>query len=308
MSRDVLQRLPKFRRFVFRLKLLLAQYLPVPVGRLIAYTVGHFLWLFDARGRKIVARNQAHFIPGTLHEALRRSVRRNYVCFAIYIYESFRMDRLPAWYFKSPHLTVSDPFAVFAKKPLSGPAIILTVHSNWELISMVLYRLGMVTHMDAVALSSGDPAIDHIFHRLRKSANADSLDLKYAPLGTLRSLKAGRIVGIVGDRDYTGNGLRIPFAGQLMSLPLGPAALAVQAQATIVPVYLARRGLTRLHLQIGRPLVADPSQAKAAEVDRLMSVLSATMSRFLATAPSQWIAFHDAWAESSETRVTNDTF
>ncbi len=297
MSRDVMQRFPGFRRFVFRLKLASSQHAPVPAGRLIAYTVGQFLWLFDARGRKVVERNQAHFIPKSSRDALKRSVRRNYICFAMYLYESFRMDRLPAWYFAPPHLTVSDPYGVFKKKPLNGPAIILTVHSNWELISMVLYRLGWVTYMDAVALTSGDPEIDNIFKRLRKSANAESLDLKNAPLGTLRSLKAGRIVGIVGDRDYTGNGIRIPFAGETMSLPLGPAALAVQAQATIVPVYLARRGLTRLHLQIGRPLIADPNNSKADEVNRLMHVLSGTMARFLATAPSQWIAYHDAWAE-----------
>ena len=295
MSRALMQGSPGIRRFVFRLKLTIARSIPVAAGRLLAYFVGTLLWFFDTRGRKVVERNLAHFIPA--RDGLLRSVRRNYICFTIYLYESFRMDRLPAWYFSEPHLTFSDPYGAFRNKPTAGPIIVVTVHSHWELIAMVLHRLALIEQIDAVALSSGDPEIDHIFQKLRKSANSDSFDLKHAPLASLRALKAGRIIGIVADRDYTGNGIVMPFAGEPMRLPLGPAALAVQTGATIIPLFLGRRGLMRMQMIVGKPIKADPNKSKATEVDRIMRSLSNTMTRFLSSAPAQWVAFHDAWED-----------
>ncbi len=80
-----------------------------------------------------------------------------------------------------------------------------------------------------------------------------------------------------------------------MALPLGPAALAVQTHAPIIPLYLARDGHTRFTLVVGRPLRAEPGQPKAAQVATLTRQLADTMVRFIATAPAQWASFHDAW-------------
>jgi KDO2-lipid IV(A) lauroyltransferase len=226
-------------------------------------------------------------------------VRRNYVSFCLYLYESFRVDCLPARYFTAPRLTTSDPFGVFATKPHPGPAMLVTVHSNWDLIAAVCDRLGWTAGMDVVALSSGDPVIDGIFAGLRRYSRAESLALDRAPLGSLRALKAGRILGLVADRDYTGHGMRLPFAGETMSLPLGPAALAVQTGAVIIPIYLARRGFTRMHFQVGRPLYANANVPKQQEVERLMKELVTVMTRFIATSPAQWISFHDGWKDAS---------
>lgn len=299
MSRDVLGKTPRLRQWIFKATLALARAIPLPAGRLLAYGIGHIMWLCDPRGRKVVERNLAHFIPGRCREALTRSVRRNYVIFCLYLYESFRVDRLPARYFTAPRLTVSDPFGVFSTKPHPGPGMLVTVHSNWDLIAAVCERLGWTSGMDVVALSSGDPVIDGIFAGLRRHSRAESLALDRAPLGSLRALKAGRILGLVADRDYTGHGMRLPFAGETMSVPLGPAALAVQTGAVIIPIYLARRGFTRMHFQVGRPLRANINAPKQQEVERLMKELVAVMTRFIATSPAQWISFHDGWKDAS---------
>lgn len=298
MSRDVLAHSPRLRQWVFRVTLALARALPLSAGRLLGYAIGLLVWWCDPHGRKVVERNLAHFIPGRCREALGRAVRRNYITFCIYLYESFRVDRLPARFFTAPHLTVSDPFGVFATKPYPGPGMLVTVHCNWELIAAMCDRLGWTTAIDAIALSSGDPVIDGIFAGLRRVSGAESLALDRAPLGSLRALKAGRILGLVADRDYTGHGMRLPFAGETMSVPLGPAALAVQTAAVIIPIYLARRGLTRMHLQIGRPLRADLNAPKQQEVERLMREMVAIMTRFISAAPAQWVSFHDGWKDA----------
>ncbi len=287
---------PWLRRFTFRALAVISRSFPLAAVRFAASGVGYFAWWFDAPGRKIVARNQAHFVPAASPEARTRTVRRHYQFFALMFSESLRLDTLPNSAMGPERLKLVDPYKVFATRPLAGPAILVTVHANWELMLAAVHRLGLVTEVDAIALSVGDPEIDLLFHRSRSGVGCRSLLFDRAPLAALRALKAGRIVGIIADRDYGGNGLRVPFAGEPLAMPLGPAALAVQTGAPVVPMFLARRGPGDLLLIVGKPLHPRADSAKDAQVVELTRRLAAELVRFINAAPPQWIAFHDAWA------------
>jgi KDO2-lipid IV(A) lauroyltransferase len=295
MSRDLLAGTPTLRRLAYRSLAATCRLLPLEPLRLAAAGAGALAWWFDARGRRIVARNLAHFIPAPCADARGRAVRRNYQYFAQMLVESLRLDRIPPGALGPGRLALVDPWKVFAAGPLAGAAILVTVHANWELALAAVHRLGLASEVDAIALSQGDPEIDLLFHRSRSAVGGRSLLFDRAPLAALRALKAGRVVGIIADRDYSGSGLRVPFAGEDLSMPLGPAALAVQTGAPVVPLLLARRGPSRLALVVGRPLRPDPGLAKEAQVVALTTRLAAVLARFIHAAPAQWIAFHDAW-------------
>ena len=295
MSRDLFADRPRLRLLLYRAKVRVANACPLWLGRTIAYAVGTLLWACDARGRVTVRRNLAHFLPARCPEALARAVRRSYINFGWYLAESFRLSRLPASFFRAPRLTMVDPWGVFANRPLHGPAILVTVHSHWEVLAAVTHRLGLITGAEVVALGSGDPRIDALFERQRNAVGTRSLLLDRAPLGSLRALKEGKILGLLGDRDYTGHGLAVPFAGEPMALPLGPAALAIQTRSPIIPLFLARSGPTRFTLIVGQPIHADPELPKNQQAELLTRRLACTMLRFIAAAPAQWVAFHDAW-------------
>lgn len=297
MSRDVLATHPRLRLAIYRTGTAVARTCPLWAGRLLAWLAGTLAWAFDPHGRAVVRRNLAHFIPAACRDARERAVRRSYVAFCCYLFESFRLDRLPPWFFGPDRLRHFDPCGVFSASTPRGPAILVTVHCNWELASAALKRLGWIDQVQVVVLPSGDPRIDAIFERQRNAVGARSLPLDRAPLGTLRALRAGGTIGLVGDRDYRGTGMPVPFAGETMTIPIGPAALAVQTGAPIIPVLLARRGLTRFDLLIGRPLRANPDAAKGSEVERLTTELAGVLARFIAAAPAQWVAFHPAWGQ-----------
>ncbi len=295
MSRDVLSKRPALRRLVYKAMAFVAGRLPMPFTRILSVIVSSLMWALDPRGRKAVACNLAHFIPASCPEARSRAVRHAYRSFAAQLSEGLRIDRLPDWYLAADRLALIDPWRVFARRPLAGPAILVTVHSNWELMLAATHRLRLIEQVEAISLSHGDPAIDHLFERKRGQVGCRSLLLDRAPLAALRALKAGRILGILADRDYTGNGVRVPFAGHSMVLPLGPAALAAQTGAPIIPMYLVRTGPTSFGLIVDKPLHADPALPKQHQVVSLTEQLANVLTRFVAAAPSQWVAFHDAW-------------
>ncbi len=295
-SRDLFGPRPRLRRLVFRIAFGLAGTLPLWCTRTLAYFIGSIGWWLDTRGRPIVRRNLAHFIPAQCPEALSRAVRRSYVAFNWSMAESFALSRFSAASFAVPTVTLVDPWGVFAHGPLRGPAVCATIHCNWELFAAVCHHLGLITGVHAIALSHGDAAIDALFERARNSAGCRSVLLDRAPLASLRALRDGHILGIIGERDYTGNGVPVRFAGEVTSIPIGPAALAVQAQAPVVPLFLARRSATRFVLIAGKPLRSDPGAPKSAQVAALTAQLARLYARFIAAAPAQWVAFHDAWA------------
>jgi len=295
LSRDILASHPGLRLRLFRAMFAIAAVAPLWLGRTAAYFIGFASWLADPAGRRTVRRNLAHFIPASCPEALYRTVRRNYINFALTMYESFCMHRLGPGAFAPPQVQLCDPWNIFARRPLPGPAIILTPHVHWEFLLCIFHRLKLYEAMEAIALSHGDPDIDALFERMRNNVGCSSLLLDRAPLASLRALRDGKILGVVGERDYTGTGIQVRFAGAAMSMPVGAAALAVQTQALVVPTLIARRGATRWLAVFAKPVRADPTLPKSEQVAALTQHFADTFARFIGAVPGQWVAFHDAW-------------
>ncbi|HYE04093.1 MAG TPA: hypothetical protein VEL07_01120 [Planctomycetota bacterium] len=285
---------PAQRRALYRACFALASVIPPGLGRVLAYILGYLGWALDARGRKVVERNLAHFVPAW-SDAHRRAVRRAFIDFCIVTYESFAMPTLPAAMFQPPNLEFIDPWNCYARKPLPGPTVMLSVHCNCELILAAAYHLKLNDGIEAIALTHGDD-LDALWDRMRAAVKCRTLLLdKGGPLASLRALKAGKTLGVVGERDYSGSGLPVMFAGEMMSMPIGSAAMAVQTGAVVIPHLLARRGWSRWTLIVGRPLRPDPDAPKQAQVTAMTRAIGHVFARFIATVPAQWTAFHDHW-------------
>lgn len=297
MSRDLLAFSPRLRLAAFRAAFAVAEALPMWLSRTVAYLGGILTWLLDHRGRRTVRRNLAHFVPPGCPEALDRAVRRAYVNFAFSLCESFALRALRAGAFQPPQLELVDPWGTFAARPFPGAAVFTTVHANWLMALGAYHHLGLIRSIEAIKLSHGDPAVDALFERVIAPLGCRSLMLDRAPLASLRALKEGRPLAVVAERDYKGTGLPLRFAGEITRMPIGPAALAVQTGAPVIPSLMARRSASRFVLIIGRPVRADPTRAKGEQVAELTRRLAAVHARFIAAAPSQWVAFHDAWAK-----------
>jgi phosphatidylinositol dimannoside acyltransferase len=96
------------------------------------------------------------------------------------------------------------------------------------------------------------------------------------PFGILaRRLRAGQVVALPCDRDMTGHGIEVDFFGEKARMMGGPAALAVQTGAALMPAILWFEGDhwgVHIHEEIPVPAEGDRKQKAAAmtqEVARL---------------------------------------
>ncbi len=88
------------------------------------------------------------------------------------------------------------------------------------------------------------------------------------PFGTLaQRLRAGKLVALPCDRDVTGRGIEVDFFGEKALMMGGPAALAVQTGAALMPAtlwYEGDRWGVHIHEEIPVPAVGDRRQKAAA--------------------------------------------
>lgn len=118
-------------------------------------------------------------------------------------------------------------------------------------------------------------------------------------IGTLRR---GGLVGIVCDRDFFQSGQPVEFFGAMTTLPVGPARIARDTGAAILPAFARRRGMT-FEFRFGEPFTIEKSADADADVrrglDRIVRLLEAEM----ADAPGQWVMFQRVWPETPRAAV-----
>ena len=97
------------------------------------------------------------------------------------------------------------------------------------------------------------------------------------PFGVLaQRLRAGKLVCLVADRDLSETGVEVDFFGEKALLPAGPAALAVQTGAALMPVSCWFIGDTEwgthVYEEIPVPADGDRKQKAAAMTQQLAAV------------------------------------
>ena len=91
-------------------------------------------------------------------------------------------------------------------------------------------------------------------------------------------LRAGKLVCLVCDRDVTGGGMEVEFFGEKARMMGGPAALAVQTGAALMPVILWFEGDhwgVHVHEEIPVPAEGDSKQKAAAMMQQVARLFEA---------------------------------
>ncbi|MEM6453496.1 MAG: lysophospholipid acyltransferase family protein [Acidobacteriota bacterium] len=138
-----------------------------------------------------------------------------------------------------------------------------------------------------------------------------------ASLPVLRAVRAGRLVALQGDRDFTERGPLLDFFGAPTPFPAGPFALARMTGAPLIPFYVLYDDHHRFTLRFDAPLMngpgdpaatQDPAAARAARRRQPADdpAIRAAMQRWadqlgaqITAHPDQWYTFYDVWADAA---------
>jgi KDO2-lipid IV(A) lauroyltransferase len=217
------------------------------------------------------------------HSPLVAEVFRN---FGRYLVEFFTAHGTP-----SPEVEVEGYEHLETAQAARRGAILLTAHlGNWEVGAVLVRRLGFP--VTVVVLPHLDPQTDRLFNRQRERCGIHVVPLgRDAAHESLRQLREGQLLGLIGDRVFARRGIQIPLFGRSVILPIGPALLSLRSQAPVVPIFCIREAPWKFRLSFESPIWPAGGRLRDGAVHAMTAAYATALERYVRRFPSQWLLF-----------------
>ena len=279
---------------------LVARSLPEPMAVAASRMAGSALSQAMRGRRTMIERHLRRAHDGRLEgAALRREVRRAFDSYARYWVESFRL----------PDLTAEDLDAAMTYEGLehvdealaAGTGVIAALPhlGGWDFGGAWLATNGY--RITVVVEPVEPPELLAWFAEFR-----ERLGMTVVPLGpavgpaVLGALRRNEIVGLLCDRDITGDGVDVEFFGERTTLPGGPATLALRTGAPILPMTVYFEG-RRGHRGVVRPAVPAGRQGRLRDdAARITQLLAHELEVLIRADPAQWHLMQPNWPSDRE--------
>ncbi len=237
-------------------------------------------WRRQGPGVRVLEGNLRRVIgseaPGGQLRALSRQAMRSY---ARYWLEAFRLPVMPAGRLAGGTRDTGHVRTALEHLAAGRGVVFALPHmGNYDLAAAWIIAKGAVS-ITTVAERLKPESVYDRFVAFREGLGVEVLPASGgtgSAFGVLaQRLRAGKLVCLVSDRDVTGGGTEVEFFGEKARMMGGPAALAVQTGAALMPVILWFEGDhwgAHVHDEIPVPAGGDTEQQAAAmmqEVARL---------------------------------------
>jgi KDO2-lipid IV(A) lauroyltransferase len=284
-----------FNYYTYRFGQFLALFFPLKAVYALASFLAYFYYLIAFVDRKAVQDNLRVIFPGEKEKRLRRINKLVFRNFAKYLVDFFRFEKLDRRYI-AKNIRLENLHYFDEALSRGKGVIVLTAHlGNWELGGVVLSQLGYP--LCAVALPHKNKKVNDFFDSQRNKKGLKVIAMGKAVRGCISELKHGRMVALVGDRDFTEKGMVLDFFGRPMHFPEGPAVLSLMTGACIVPGFMLRNPDNSFTLSIEKPIEFEPSGDKEKDVPLLISLYKNVIEDYIRRFPQQWYLFRRFWVE-----------
>jgi KDO2-lipid IV(A) lauroyltransferase len=115
-----------------------------------------------------------------------------------------------------------------------------------------------------------------------------------------QTLRDGRLVALVADRDVTGGGVEVEFFGEVTTMPGGPALLALRTGAPLFAAAVYQRPAGYYHAVVRPQLSTERSGRLRDDVERITGVLAREFEVLIRAEPTQWHMFQPNWPSDRE--------
>lgn len=244
-------------------------------------------------GPEQLRRNLARVLSITPAQVPDDLVRASLRSYARYWCEAFRLPRM------NPERVAADLEASAAglehihDAVARGSGVVLALpHSgNWDLAGVwVARRIGRPV---VVAERLRPESLFRRFVRFREELGFEIVPLTggaQPPFEQLsRRLREGRVVGLLAERDVTGAGVHVEFFGERARMPVGPARLAIDTGAALLPVHC-------WFTPGGWGCRVDPPIDAVGGVQRMTQALADRFAAGIAAHPADWHMLQRVWA------------
>lgn len=291
---------------LYRIGVFLALALPLRISYFMAALIADAYCCLSAEDRKAVVANLRVVLGDTVGDKkLQEMAREVFKNFAKYLVDFFRFTKIDKDYI-ARFVRLEGLERIDAARARGKGAILLSAHiGNWELGGAALSLSGYP--VSAVVLTHQNKKINDFFTRQRLKGKMRPIEIGASLKACYRTLKGNGLLALLGDRDFTKNGLSIEFFGKTTLIPKGPAVFAYREGAAILPTFMVREPDDTFRLFIGEPIYADRQQSEELAVVELAKRYLLAIESCIRRHPSQWYVFRDLWEHNGIQSLRPDT-
>jgi len=185
--------------------------------------------------------------------------------------------------------------------------IILSAHfGNWELS---FHAMSMhIQHLSAVVQSFKYHRLDSLVNKYRTRYGGEVIKKEMAVRQSLKLLRQGRCVAILGDQNAGTNGVFVDFFGMPASTPQGPIIFALRTGAAIVNVIDVRQDDDTHIITISEPMELEISGHRGADIKCNTAKYVKYLENLIRKYPDQWLWMHNRWKTRPESVACNASY
>ncbi|MFE9599609.1 phosphatidylinositol mannoside acyltransferase [Streptomyces hokutonensis] len=270
--------------------------LPEPVAVRLGRTIADLAWKRRGKGVQRLESNYARVVPDASPERLAELSRAGMRSYLRYWMESFR---LPAWSAERVK-TGFDPKDVhhLTDGIASGRGVVLALPhlANWDLAGAWV-TTKLETPFTTVAERLKPETLYDRFVAYREGLGMEVLPHSGGTaFGTLaRRLRDGGLVCLVAERDLSASGVEVEFFGEATRMPAGPALLAQQTGALLLPVTLWYDDSPIMQGRVHPPVEVPESGDRAEKTSVMTQALADAFATGIADHPEDWHMLQRLW-------------
>lgn len=270
--------------------------LPESVAVRLGRSIADLAWKRRGKGVLRLESNYARVVPGAGPERLAELSRAGMRSYLRYWMESFR---LPAWSREriAGGVAVRDIHRLTDGMAAGKGVVLALPHlANWDLAgAWVTTGLGIPFTTVAERLKP-----ETLYDRF--VAYREGLGMEVLPhsggsaFGTLaRRLRDGGLVCLVADRDLSASGVEVDFFGETARMPAGPALLAQQTGALLLPATLWYDDSPVMRGRVHAPVKIPESGTRAEKTSVMTQALADAFATGIAEHPEDWHMLQRLW-------------
>ncbi|MEU2300441.1 phosphatidylinositol mannoside acyltransferase [Streptomyces antibioticus] len=270
--------------------------LPEPVAVRLGRSIADLAWKKRGKGVRRLESNYARVVPGASAGRLAELSRAGMRSYLRYWMESFR---LPAWS-EERIRTGFEPLDVhhLTDGIASDRGVILALPhmANWDLAGAWV-TTELKTPFTTVAERLKPETLYDRFVAYREGLGMEVLPHNGgSAFGTLaRRLRDGGLVCLVAERDLSASGVEVTFFGDTATMPAGPALLAQQTGALLLPVILWYDDSPVMRGRVHPPIEVPGSGTRAEKTSVMTQALADAFASGIADHPEDWHMLQRLW-------------
>ncbi len=259
----------------------------------VALGTGWAMWHTRPEVRRNLVRNLLPLCDGDVDRARREGIR---VCQYVsqYYVDLVSLPRRDLARFEREKLEFVNPQHI-ARLADPGPIVAVSAHTgNAELAVQAFLTHGR--SFVAIVEAQQPPDWSRYLIRLRSARGGRFYESDFSGVrASLEALRAGDVLGVMGDRDIQGTGICVDLCGRQVKLPRGPWELARRTNALVMPVFASRKKTDHFRVDLAEPFHVNVSDDAEADIREAALRFACILETHLRRDPGQWTVLEDFW-------------